>query len=53
MVSLDTVYCLVLYRIVELNKGIAPLTYKRFLHILTLLGDPEMPVQDVAAENAQ
>ncbi|KAJ6661021.1 hypothetical protein lerEdw1_016822, partial [Lerista edwardsae] len=40
-------------RIVELNKGIAPLTYKRFLHILTLLGDPEMPVQDVAAENAQ
>ncbi|XP_066479285.1 cryptochrome-1-like [Tiliqua scincoides] len=40
-------------RIVELNKGIAPLTYKRFLHILTLLGDPEMPVQEVAAEDAQ
>uniref|UniRef100_A0A6J0SX05 Cryptochrome-1-like n=1 Tax=Pogona vitticeps TaxID=103695 RepID=A0A6J0SX05_9SAUR len=40
-------------RIVELNRGAPPLTYKRFLHILTVLGDPEMPVQDIATENSQ
>nr|XP_060628469.1 cryptochrome-2-like [Anolis sagrei ordinatus] len=40
-------------RIVELNKGTPPLTYKRFLQILTTLGDPEMPVEDVTAENSQ
>ncbi|XP_033009008.1 cryptochrome-2-like isoform X3 [Lacerta agilis] len=40
-------------RIVELNGGTPPLTYKRFLQILTVLGDPEMPVQDITAENSQ
>ncbi|KAH0618987.1 hypothetical protein JD844_018581 [Phrynosoma platyrhinos] len=40
-------------RIVELNRGIPPLTYKRFLQILSKLGDPEMPVEDITTENSQ
>ncbi|XP_065603577.1 cryptochrome-1-like isoform X2 [Cyrtonyx montezumae] len=40
-------------RILELNGGTPPLTYKRFLHILSLLGDPEVPVRNLTAEDFQ
>uniref|UniRef100_A0A8C4IXK0 Cryptochrome-1-like n=1 Tax=Dromaius novaehollandiae TaxID=8790 RepID=A0A8C4IXK0_DRONO len=40
-------------RILDLNGGTPPLTYKRFLHILSLLGDPEAPVRNLAAEDFQ
>ncbi|XP_041345562.1 cryptochrome-1-like isoform X2 [Pyrgilauda ruficollis] len=40
-------------RILDLNGGSPPLTYKRFLHILSLLGDPEVPVRNVTAEDFQ
>uniref|UniRef100_A0A8C0EF68 Photolyase/cryptochrome alpha/beta domain-containing protein n=1 Tax=Bubo bubo TaxID=30461 RepID=A0A8C0EF68_BUBBB len=33
--------------------GTPPLMYKRFLHILSLLGDPEVPVQNLTAEDFQ
>lgn len=44
---------LVLFRILDLNGGTPPLTYKRFLHILSLLGDPEVPVRNLTAEDFQ
>lgn len=44
---------LVLFRILDLNDGTPPLTYKRFLHILSLLGDPEVPVRNLTAEDFQ
>ncbi|NXV53482.1 CRY1 protein, partial [Uria aalge] len=40
-------------RILDLNGGTPPLTYKRFLHILSLLGDPEVPVRNLTAEDFQ
>ncbi|NXI52898.1 CRY1 protein, partial [Chloroceryle aenea] len=40
-------------RILELNGGTPPLTYKKFLHILSLLGDPELPVRNLTAEDFQ
>ncbi|RMB99515.1 hypothetical protein DUI87_24252 [Hirundo rustica rustica] len=40
-------------RILDLNGGSPPLTYKRFLHILSLLGDPEEPVRNLTAEDFQ
>lgn len=40
-------------RILDLNSGTPPLTYKRFLHILSLLGDPEVPVRNLTAEDFQ
>lgn len=40
-------------RILELNGGTPPLTYKRFLRILSLLGDPEVPVRNPTAEDFQ
>uniref|UniRef100_A0A8C2Y9J2 Cryptochrome-1-like n=1 Tax=Coturnix japonica TaxID=93934 RepID=A0A8C2Y9J2_COTJA len=40
-------------RILELNGGTPPLTYKRFLRILALLGDPEVPVRNLTAEDFQ
>lgn len=42
-----------MYRILELNGGTPPLTYKRFLRILSLLGDPEVPVRNPTAEDFQ
>uniref|UniRef100_A0A8D0EZE3 Photolyase/cryptochrome alpha/beta domain-containing protein n=1 Tax=Strix occidentalis caurina TaxID=311401 RepID=A0A8D0EZE3_STROC len=33
--------------------GTPPLMYKRFLHILSLLGDPEVPVRNLTAEDFQ
>ncbi|XP_030329348.1 cryptochrome-2-like [Strigops habroptila] len=36
-----------------LNGGTPPLTYKRFLHILSLVGDPEAPVRNLTAEDFQ
>lgn len=41
------------FRILDLNGGSPPLTYKRFLHILSLLGDPEVPVRNLTAEDFQ
>nr|6PTZ_A Chain A, Cryptochrome-1 [Columba livia] len=40
-------------RILDLNGGSPPLTYKRFLHILSQLGDPEVPVRNLTAEDFQ
>ncbi|KAM6044344.1 cryptochrome-2-like isoform 1-T2 [Chlamydotis macqueenii] len=40
-------------RILDLNGGTPPLTYKRFLHILSLLGDPAAPVRNLTAEDFQ
>ncbi|NXE30268.1 CRY2 protein, partial [Ardeotis kori] len=40
-------------RILDLNGGTPPLTYKRFLHILSLLGDPAVPVRNLTAEDFQ
>ncbi|NWH40552.1 CRY1 protein, partial [Chloropsis hardwickii] len=40
-------------RILDLNGGSPPLTYKRFLHILSLLGDPQVPVRNLTAEDFQ
>ncbi|KAK2526598.1 cryptochrome-1 [Columba guinea] len=40
-------------RILDLNGGNPPLTYKRFLHILSQLGDPEVPVRSLTAEDFQ
>ncbi|NXD88195.1 CRY1 protein, partial [Halcyon senegalensis] len=40
-------------RILDLNGGTPPLTYKKFLHILSLLGDPELPVRNLTAEDFQ
>ncbi|NXA43208.1 CRY1 protein, partial [Eudromia elegans] len=40
-------------RILDLNGGTPPLTYKRFLHVLSLLGDPEVPVRNPTAEDFQ
>ncbi|XP_043079568.1 cryptochrome circadian regulator 4 isoform X2 [Puntigrus tetrazona] len=38
-------------RIVKANGGSPPLTYKNFLHVLSVLGEPEKPVRDVGAED--
>ncbi|KAF4097140.1 cryptochrome circadian regulator 4 isoform X1 [Onychostoma macrolepis] len=40
-----------LKRIVKANGGSPPLTYKKFLHVLSVLGEPEKPVRDVSAED--
>ncbi|KFQ54159.1 Cryptochrome-1, partial [Nestor notabilis] len=40
-------------RILDLNGGTPPLTYKRFLHVLSLVGDPEVPVRNLTAEDFQ
>ncbi|NXJ84835.1 CRY1 protein, partial [Trogon melanurus] len=40
-------------RILELNGGTPPLTYKRFLQVLSLLGDPKVPVRNLTAEDFQ
>ncbi|TFK00652.1 Cryptochrome-1 [Platysternon megacephalum] len=39
--------------ILDMNGGTPPLTYKRFLHILSVLGDPDMPVRNLTAEDFQ
>ncbi|KAM3936449.1 cryptochrome-1-like [Leptodactylus fuscus] len=38
-------------RITALNGGRAPLTYKKFLHIVSSLGDPEPPAQEITEEH--
>ncbi|KAM4047736.1 cryptochrome-1-like isoform 1-T2 [Anomaloglossus baeobatrachus] len=38
-------------RIIDMNCGQAPLTYKKFLHILSIAGDPELPVQQITEEH--
>ncbi|NXI34715.1 CRY1 protein, partial [Galbula dea] len=40
-------------RILDLNGGAPPLTYKRFLQVLAQLGDPEVPVREPTAEDFQ
>uniref|UniRef100_A0A8C2I5Z4 Cryptochrome circadian regulator 4 n=1 Tax=Cyprinus carpio TaxID=7962 RepID=A0A8C2I5Z4_CYPCA len=40
-----------LSRIVKANGGSPPLTYKKFLQVLSVLGEPEEPVRDVSAED--
>ncbi|XP_050812186.1 cryptochrome-1-like isoform X2 [Gopherus flavomarginatus] len=40
-------------RILDMNGGTPPLTYKRFLHILSVLGDPDMPVRNLTTEDFQ
>lgn len=46
-------YLFACFRILDLNGGNPPLTYKRFLHIVSLLGDPEVPVRNLTAEDFQ
>ncbi|KAM4701117.1 cryptochrome-1-like [Discoglossus pictus] len=38
-------------RIVALNSGSPPLTYKIFLHILSILGDPDKPAREITVED--
>ncbi|KAI2642964.1 Cryptochrome-1 [Labeo rohita] len=38
-------------RMVKANGGSPPLTYKKFLHVLSVLGEPEKPVRDASAED--
>ncbi|XP_072521644.1 cryptochrome circadian regulator 4 [Salminus brasiliensis] len=40
-------------RIIEANGGEAPLTYKTFLRVVSVIGDPEKPVRDITAEDFQ
>nr|AAH97079.1 Cry4 protein [Danio rerio] len=40
-------------RIVKANGGSPPLTYKKFLHVLSVLGEPEKPARDVSIEDFQ
>ncbi|XP_066559437.1 cryptochrome circadian regulator 4 [Amia ocellicauda] len=42
-----------LRRIVQANGGEPPLTYKKFLHVLALLGDPEKPARQITPEDFQ
>lgn len=42
---------LILSRIIQANGGSPPLTYKKFLHVLSVLGEPEKPARDVSAED--
>nr|VAX54221.1 cryptochrome circadian regulator 3 [Squalius aradensis] len=37
--------------IIQANGGFPPLTYKKFLHVLSVLGEPEKPSRDVSAED--
>lgn len=53
LVKNDLVCLFVCLRILDLNGGSPPLTYKRFLHILSQLGDPEVPVRNLTAEDFQ
>lgn len=43
--------CLCFSRIIQANGGSPPLTYKKFLHVLSVLGEPEKPCRDVSAED--
>ncbi|XP_077081934.1 cryptochrome circadian regulator 4 isoform X2 [Siphateles boraxobius] len=38
-------------RIVQANGGSPPLTYKKFLQVLSVLGEPEKPCRDASAED--
>uniref|UniRef100_W5N0D8 Cryptochrome circadian regulator 4 n=2 Tax=Lepisosteus oculatus TaxID=7918 RepID=W5N0D8_LEPOC len=38
-------------RIIKANGGEAPLTYKKFLHVLALLGAPETPARRITRED--
>ncbi|XP_065099240.1 cryptochrome circadian regulator 4 isoform X2 [Paramisgurnus dabryanus] len=38
-------------RIIKANGGSPPLTYKKFLHVLSVLGEPEKPVREITAED--
>uniref|UniRef100_A0A3B1IC83 Cryptochrome circadian regulator 4 n=1 Tax=Astyanax mexicanus TaxID=7994 RepID=A0A3B1IC83_ASTMX len=42
-----------LSRIIEANGGEPPLTYKKFLRVLSAIGEPEKPVRDITAEDFQ
>ncbi|XP_030634406.1 cryptochrome circadian regulator 4 [Chanos chanos] len=38
-------------RVVKANGGEPPLTYKKFLHILSLLGEPDKPAREITAQD--
>ncbi|TRY91911.1 hypothetical protein DNTS_029629, partial [Danionella cerebrum] len=38
-------------RIVKANKGSPPLTYKKFLQVLSILGEPDRPVRTVTTDD--
>ncbi|KAL7837009.1 hypothetical protein SRHO_G00267200 [Serrasalmus rhombeus] len=40
-------------RIIDANGGEAPLTYKTFLRVLSVIGEPDKPVRDITAEDFQ
>lgn len=43
--------CRVCFRIIKANGGSPPLTYKKFLHVLSVLGEPEKAVREITAED--
>ncbi|XP_017540798.1 cryptochrome circadian regulator 4 [Pygocentrus nattereri] len=40
-------------RIIDANGGEAPLTYKKFLRVVSVIGEPDKPVRDITAEDFQ
>ncbi|KAM4795719.1 cryptochrome-1-like [Rhinophrynus dorsalis] len=40
-------------RISAMNDGKPPLTYKTFLHVLSILGEPDTPAREITAEDFQ
>ncbi|XP_028853229.1 cryptochrome circadian regulator 4 isoform X2 [Denticeps clupeoides] len=40
-------------RIIKTNDGKPPLTYKKFLHVLSFLGEPDKPARDITTADFQ
>ncbi|KAI1890741.1 hypothetical protein AGOR_G00156750 [Albula goreensis] len=40
-------------RIIKANDGEPPLTYKKFLHVLSILGEPDTPARDITLQDFQ
>ncbi|XP_051551172.1 cryptochrome circadian regulator 4 [Myxocyprinus asiaticus] len=38
-------------RVIKANGGSPPLTYKKFLHVLSVLGEPEKPAREITTED--
>ncbi|KAJ8412098.1 hypothetical protein AAFF_G00143650 [Aldrovandia affinis] len=38
-------------RIIKANGGEPPLTYKKFLHVLSILGEPDQPAREITTED--
>ncbi|KAJ8360676.1 hypothetical protein SKAU_G00172010 [Synaphobranchus kaupii] len=40
-------------RIIQANGGEPPLTYKKFLHVLSILGEPDKPAREITLQDFQ